>query len=68
MFGQNREWSSLVVQPVKDLVRSLQWLGLLLWHRFYPWPRNFHISWVQPKNKQPTNYQKTHELVSMKYC
>ena len=29
-------WSSLVVQWVKDLVLSLQWLGLLLWHKFYP--------------------------------
>ena len=30
-------WNSLVVPWVKDLVLSLPWLWLLLWHRFYPW-------------------------------
>ena len=30
--------SSPVAQWVKDPVLSLQWLGLLLWHRFDPWP------------------------------
>ena len=30
--------SSLVVQRVKDLVFSLQWLGLLLWRGFDSWP------------------------------
>jgi len=30
--------SSLVAQRVKDLKLSLQWLGLLLWQRFGPWP------------------------------
>ena len=42
--------SSLVVQRVKDLVLSLQWLGSLLWCGFHPWPRNFHMLWVQPKS------------------
>ena len=32
-----------------DLALSLQWLGLLLCHRFDPWPVNFHMSQVQPK-------------------
>ena len=41
--------SSLVAQWVKDLVLSLQQLGLLLWHRFDPWPRNFCMLWAQPK-------------------
>ena len=41
--------SSLVAQGVKDLALSLQWLGLLLWHRFNPWPQNFHMQWVWPK-------------------
>ena len=26
--------------------------GLLLWHRLDPWPRNFHVLWAQPKEKQ----------------
>ena len=30
------------------LVLSLQWLALPLWSGFSPWPRNFHILWVQP--------------------
>lgn len=30
--------SSLVAGCVKDLMLSLQWLGLLLWQRFGPWP------------------------------
>ena len=34
--------SSLVVQQVKGLVLSL------LWFRFHPWPRNFHVLWAQP--------------------
>ena len=39
--------SSLVAQWVKDLVWSLQWLWLLLWQEFDPWPRNFHVPWAQ---------------------
>ena len=42
---------SLVAQQVKDLMLSLQWLGLLLWHGFDPWPGNFHMPWVQPAKK-----------------
>ena len=38
--------SFLVAQQVKDLAKSLQQLGLLLWHGFDPWPRNLHMSWV----------------------
>ena len=32
---------------------SLQWLGWLLWHRFDPWPRNFHMpqTWSKKKKK-----------------
>lgn len=32
--------SSLVAQRVQDPVLSLQWLGLLPWPSFNPWPRN----------------------------
>ena len=35
----NRCQSSLVARWVKDLSLSLQWLRLLLWCRFNPWPR-----------------------------
>ena len=41
-----------MVQQVKDLVLSLPWLRLLLWHGFDPWPGNFHMPGMQPKNKQ----------------
>ena len=40
--------SSLVVQWVKDLALSLQWLRC----RFDPWLRNVHKLGVQLKNKQ----------------
>ena len=29
----------------------MPWLGLLLWYRFDPWLRNFHMPWGQPKKK-----------------
>ena len=43
--------SSLVARRVKDLALSLLWLGLLLWSRFKPWPRNLHMLQAQPKKK-----------------
>ena len=36
----------------KDPALSLLWLGLLLWHRFNPWPRNFCMPWAWPKEKE----------------
>ena len=42
-------------QWVKDLVLSLQWLRSLLWHRFDPWPGNFHMLWVWQKKKIAKN-------------
>ena len=45
--------SSRVVQQVKDLALTRQWLGLLLRHRFNPWLGNSHMPQAQPKtNKQ----------------
>ena len=38
-------------QQVKDPVLPLQQLGSLLWCGFDPWPRNFCMPWLQPKNK-----------------
>ena len=52
--------SPLVVQQVKDPALLLQHPGLLLWHGFDPWPRNFHVPGVLPKKgKQKTKKQKT---------
>ena len=34
----------------KDLALSLQQLLLLLWHRFYSWPGNFHMVQVKLKH------------------
>ena len=44
--------TSLVAQWIKDLILSLQWLGLLLWLMFECQTRNFHMSWTQPKKKK----------------
>ena len=52
--GQPKEGSgsSLVMQQVKVLALSLQWLGSLMWYGFYYWPKNFHVPQVQPKKKK----------------
>ena len=51
-----------MVKQVKDMVLSLLWLRLLLWHRFDPWPRNFHMPGELPKKtkKKKQKKQKTH--------
>ena len=40
-------------QRVKDLVLSLQWLELLLWSRFEPWPENIYMlqEWQKKERK-----------------
>ena len=45
-------WSSLVAQQIKDLLLSLPWLGLLLRHRFDPWPGKFCMPWTLPKKRK----------------
>ena len=40
-----------LAQWVKDLALPLLQLGLQLWFRFSPWPRNFHMLQMQPKGK-----------------
>ena len=52
-------WNSFVVQCIKDLVLSLQWLGSSLWHGFHPWPRNFHVAQTWPKNNNNKKKNKT---------
>ena len=44
--------SSLVVQWVKDLVLSLQWVGSRLCHGFNPWPKKFNMLQAQRKRKK----------------
>ena len=45
--------NSLVVQWVKDPALSLQWLGLLLWCRFNPWPWELpHAAGAAKKTKK----------------
>ena len=44
--------NSLAVEQGKDLALSLQQLGWLLWHRFNPWPGNFHMPQAGPKKKK----------------
>mgnify|MGYP007071231767 CR=1 FL=1 len=41
-----------MVQQVRDSELSLWQLGSLLWGRFDPWPRNFHMPRVQKKKKK----------------
>ena len=63
-LGQNllkeRGWcqSSLVAQWVKDTASLPWWLRSLLWYRFDPWPGNFHIPWVQPKQRERREWRK----------
>ena len=53
--------SSPAAQFVKDPVLSLQQLGSLLWCRFSPWPRNFHMlqAWQKKKKKEREKSNKT---------
>ena len=39
-----------MVQQVKHLALTLQWLGLVLWHAFDRWPGNFDMLWVEEKH------------------
>ena len=48
-----------MAQWVKDLALSLLWLWLLLWLGFDPWPGNFHMLQVWPKNKRQKQKQKS---------
>ena len=44
--------SSLVAQEVKEPALLLPQLRSPLWHRFDPWPRNFHMLQAQLKKKK----------------
>ena len=47
-----------MMQQVKCLALSLQWLESLLLGRFNPWSRNFHRLWLQPKKKDSEEKKK----------
>ena len=47
-----------MVQQVGDPALSLQQLGLLLWHRFNPWPGNVHRPWAWGKKKKNPLWKK----------
>ena len=42
----------MVAQWVKDLVLSLLWFSLLLWHKFNPWPGNFCMLQAEGKERE----------------
>ena len=43
---------------VKDLELLQLWHRSKLWLGFDPWPRNFHVPWVQPKKKEKKKEKK----------
>ena len=51
-LGIRGRMDSLMVQQVKYLALSLQWLWSLLLCRFDPWPGNFHMPWAWGKKKK----------------
>ena len=58
--GPVKTWSSrssLAVQQVKDLGLSLKPFRLLLRLRFDPWPQNFRMPQVQPREKHDLKLQ-----------
>ena len=47
----------LVVQQAKDLVFSLHWLRLQLWHGFHPWSGNIHMLRAWARKNQTAHTQ-----------
>ena len=50
-----------MAQWVKNVASSLLWLGLVLCSRFHPWPGNFHMSWVQLKERERERKERREE-------
>lgn len=57
--------SSLVARRVKDRVLLPLCLGLLLWCRFHPWPRNFRSPWGCPPRPKRQKKKKVKALKKM---
>ena len=47
-----------MAQQVKDPALSLQWLSLLLWFWFSPWPGNVYMLWTCPHPRQKKKKEK----------
>ena len=60
--------SSLVAQWVKNLALSLHQMGLLLWHGFNPWPRNFHSKLAPQKWLELLQWQCQILLFLLHFC
>ena len=52
------------VQWVRDLELLQVWYRLQLCLRFAPWPRNFHMPWVQPKKKNKSRSSRRGAVVN----
>ena len=53
-----------MVQQIKDLVLSLQWLGSPLWPGFIAWTGNLHMPQVQPKKKKKERTKEMNTLMT----
>ena len=51
-----------MAQWVKDPVLSRPQLRSLLWHRFDPWPGNFHMPQAQPKRKKQNKTKQKNKI------
>lgn len=51
-LGKKQFRGSVVAQEVKNPALSWLWLGSLMWHRFGPWPWNFHMPFGKKKKKE----------------
>ena len=56
-----------MVQQVKDLALLQLCHRLQLWLGFDPWPKYFHMLWVQPKKKKqkPTNFKDCNSCIKI---
>ena len=58
--------SSPVAKCVKDPALSLLWLGSLLWQKFGPCPRNFHMpqAWPEEEGEEEEEKRKKKKAVT----
>ena len=56
-----------MAQQLRYPALALQQLGLLLRHGFDPWPANFHIPRVRPKEKRKNGIKKMKETFGLAF-